>query len=215
MNKRQFSKLDEFIMHIDNLLSEFSKSGDREIQREYPAKSYSQSELNGQEKKHVSGLMRVNHVGEIAAQALYKAQALTAVDDELKKIMKQSADEEIDHLDWCEQRLNELDGRVSYLMPIWYLGSFGIGVLAGVFGDKWNLGFIAETEHQVVRHLEKHLEELPEGDERSRAILEQMREDESHHATAAETRGAKKLPEGIKRLMMLASKLMTKTAYHI
>jgi ubiquinone biosynthesis monooxygenase Coq7 len=159
--------------------------------------------------------MRVNHVGEIAAQALYKAQALTAVDDELKKIMKQSADEEIDHLDWCEQRLNELDGRVSYLMPIWYLGSFGIGVLAGVFGDKWNLGFIAETEHQVVRHLEKHLEELPEGDERSRAILEQMREDELHHAAAAETRGAKKLPEGIKRLMMLASKLMTKTAYHI
>ena len=159
--------------------------------------------------------MRVNHVGEIAAQALYKAQALTAVDDELKKIMKQSADEEIDHLDWCEQRLNELDGHVSYLMPIWYLGSFGIGVLAGVFGDKWNLGFIAETEHQVVRHLEKHLEELPEGDERSRAILEQMREDESHHAAAAETRGAKKLPKGIKRLMMLASKFMTKTAYHI
>ena len=215
MNKRQFSKLDEFIIHIDNLLGEFSKSGDRGIQREYPAKSYPQPELNGQEKKHVSGLMRVNHVGEIAAQALYKAQALTAVDDELKKIMKQSADEEIDHLDWCEQRLNELDGHVSYLMPIWYLGSFGIGVLAGVFGDKWNLGFIAETEHQVVRHLEKHLEELPEGDERSRAILEQMREDESHHAAAAETRGAKKLPEGIKRLMMLASKLMTKTAYHI
>ena len=215
MNKRQFSKLDDFIIHIDNLLGEFSKSGDREIQREYPAKAHPQPELNEQEKKHVSGIMRVNHVGEIAAQALYKAQALTAVDDELKKIMKQSADEEIDHLDWCEQRLNELDGRVSYLMPIWYLGSFGIGVLAGVFGDKWNLGFIAETEHQVVRHLEKHLEELPEGDERSRAILEQMREDESHHATAAETRGAKKLPEGIKRLMMLASKLMTKTAYHI
>ena len=215
MNKRQFSKLDELIIHIDNLLGEFLKSGDREIQREYPAKSHPQPELNEQEKKHVSGLMRVNHVGEIAAQALYKAQALTAVDDELKKIMKQSADEEIDHLDWCEQRLNELDGHVSYLMPIWYLGSFGIGVLAGVFGDKWNLGFIAETEHQVVRHLEKHLEELPEGDERSRAILEQMREDESHHATAAETRGAKKLPEGIKRLMMLASKLMTKTAYHI
>ena len=215
MNKRQFSKLDEFIMHIDNLLGEFSKSGDREIQREYPAKAHPQPELNVQEKKHVSGLMRVNHVGEIAAQALYKAQALTAVDDELKKIMKQSADEEIDHLDWCEQRLNELDGHVSYLMPIWYLGSLGIGVLAGVFGDKWNLGFIAETEHQVVRHLEKHLEELPQGDERSRAILEQMREDESHHAAAAETRDAKKLPEGIRRLMMLASKLMTKTAYHI
>ena len=215
MNKRQFSKADEFIVHIDNLLGEFLKSGDREIQKEYPAKAHPQPELNEREKKHVTGLMRVNHVGEIAAQALYKAQALTAVDDELKKIMKQSADEEIDHLDWCEQRLNELDGHVSYLMPIWYLGSFGIGALAGVFGDKWNLGFIAETEHQVVRHLEKHLEELPEGDERSRAILEQMREDESHHAAEAETLGAKKLPEGIKRLMMLASKLMTKTAYHI
>ena len=159
--------------------------------------------------------MRVNHAGEIAAQALYKAQALTARDDELKKTMKQSADEEIDHLDWCELRLKELGDHTSYLGPVWYLGSFGLGVVAGCFGDKWNLGFLAETEYQVVRHLDAHLEQLPMNDDRSRAILEQMREDELHHATTDETAGAKSLPKGVKRLMSYASKVMTKTAYRI
>ena len=129
--------------------------------------------------------------------------------------MKKSADEEIDHLDWCEQRLDELGGHTSYLSPVWYAGSFGIGLLAGFFGDKSNLGFIAETEYQVVKHLDSHIKQLPENDERSRVILEQMRDDELHHATIAETNGAENLQEGIKSLMNLVSKIMTKTAYYI
>ena len=159
--------------------------------------------------------MRINHAGEISAQALYKAQAMTAIDDELKDTMKQSAYEESSHLKWCERRLDELGGRTSYLSPIWYFGSFGIGVVAGCFGDKLNLGFIAETEHQVVKHLDSHLEQLPKNDERSRAILEQMRKDELHHAKTAETSGAKNLPKEVRFIMTLVSKIMTKTAYYI
>ena len=215
MEKRQYSRLDNIIMQIDAVLSESSKSHSEHIKRECPGGSVSESKLNEDEKKHISGLMRVNHAGEISAQALYKAQALTAINNELKETMKKSADEEIDHLDWCEQRLDELGGHTSYLSPIWYLGSFGIGLLAGFFGDKLNLGFIAETEYQVVKHLDSHIKQLPENDERSRVILEQMREDELHHATIAETNGAENLPEGVKGLMTLVSKIMTKTAYYI
>jgi len=202
-------------MQIDAVLSEFPKSHTKHMKREYPGRSVSESKLNEDEKKHISGLMRVNHAGEISAQALYKAQALTAIDNKLKETMKKSADEEIDHLNWCEQRLDELGGHTSYLSPVWYAGSFGIGLLAGFFGDKSNLGFIAETEYQVVKHLDSHIEQLPENDERSRVILEQMRDDELHHATIAETNGAENLPEGIKSLMNLVSKIMTKTAYYI
>ena len=215
MEKRQYSRLDNIIMQIDAVLSESSKSHSEHIKREYPGGSVSESKLNEDEKKHISGLMRVNHAGEISAQALYKAQALTAIDNKLKETMKKSADEEIDHLDWCEQRLDELGGHTSYLSPVWYAGSFGIGLLAGFFGDKSNLSFIAETEYQVVKHLDSHIEQLPEHDERSRVILEQMRDDELHHATIAETNGAENLPEGIKSLMNLVSKIMTKTAYYI
>lgn len=215
MEKRQYSRLDNIIMQIDAVLSESSKSHSAHIKREYPGGSVSESKLNEDEKKHISGLMRVNHAGEISAQALYKAQALTAIDNKLKETMKKSADEEIDHLDWCEQRLDELGGHTSYLSPVWYAGSFGIGLLAGFFGDKSNLSFIAETEYQVVKHLDSHIKQLPENDERSRVILEQMRDDELHHATIAETNGAENLPEGIKSLMNLVSKIMTKTAYYI
>ena len=215
MEKRQYSRLDNIIMQIDAVLSESSKSHSEHIKREYPGGSVSESKLNEDEKKHISGLMRVNHAGEISAQALYKAQALTAIDNKLKETMKKSADEEIDHLDWCEQRLDELGGHTSYLSPVWYAGSFGIGLLAGFFGDKSNLSFIAETEYQVVKHLDSHIKQLPENDERSRVILEQMRDDELHHATIAETNGAENLPEGIKSLMNLVSKIMTKTAYYI
>ena len=215
MEKRQYSRLDNIIMQIDAVLSEFPKSHSEHIKREYPGRSVSESKLNEDEKKHISGLMRVNHAGEISAQALYKAQALTAIDNKLKETMKKSADEEIDHLDWCERRLDELGGRTSYLSPIWYFGSFGIGVLAGCFGDKLNLGFIAETEYQVVKHLDSHLEQLPKNDERSRAILEQMRKDELHHAKTAETSGAKNLPKEVRFIMTLVSKIMTKTAYYI
>ena len=213
MKSRQYSTLDRGIMFLDSVLGNLSKSATLRSKRSYPAEVYPESNLAENEKKHVSALMRVNHAGEIAAQALYKAQALTARDDELKKTMQRSADEEQDHLDWCESRLKELDDHTSYLEPVWYAGSFSIGVVAGCFGDKWNLGFLAETEHQVVRHLDSHLKQLPENDNRSRAILEQMREDELQHAVTAETAGAENLPKGIKRLMSLTSKLMTKTAY--
>jgi len=214
MGKRQYSKLDNIIMQIDALLRDSSKSSEHST-REYPGDLYPQSDLNEQEKRHVSGLMRINHAGEISAQALYKAQAMTAIDDELKDSMKQSANEESSHLKWCERRLDELGGHTSYLSPIWYFGSFGIGVVAGCFGDKLNLGFIAETEHQVVKHLDSHLEQLPKNDERSRAILAQMRKDELHHATSAEISGAKNLPKEVRFIMTLVSKIMTKTAYYI
>ena len=214
MEKRQYSKLDNIIMQIDAVLRDSSKSSEHST-REYPGDLYPHSDLNEQEKRHVSGLMRINHAGEISAQALYKAQAMTAIDDELKDTMKQSAYEESSHLKWCERRLDELGGRTSYLSPIWYFGSFGIGVVAGCFGDKLNLGFIAETEYQVVKHLDSHLEQLPKNDERSRAILEQMRKDELHHAKTAETSGAKNLPKEVRFIMTLVSKIMTKTAYYI
>ena len=202
-------------MAFDALLGNLAEADRTVEKRPYPAKDHAEVELDEQSKKHISGLMRVNHAGEIAAQALYKAQALTATDENLKKTMQQSADEEIDHLNWCESRLQELGDHTSYLEPVWYAGSFGIGVVAGLCGDKWNLGFLAETEYQVVRHLDSHLKQIPEKDKRSRAILEQMREDELHHAVTAEKSGAENLPNGVKRLMTLTSKVMTKTAYKI
>jgi len=215
MKSRHYSVLDHGIIALDVVLENLSKSKPRREKRPYPAASHPQPNLDETEREHVAGLMRVNHAGEIAAQALYKAQSLTARDEELKNAMQQSADEEIDHLEWCESRLKELGDHTSYLEPVWYLGSFGIGAVVGCFGDKWNLGFLAETEYQVVRHLDVHLEQLPEKDDRSRSILKQMREDELHHATIAETAGAKTLPEGVKKIMKLTSKIMTKTAYRI
>ena len=215
MRKRQYSRLDNIIMQIDDMLSESSKSHPEHIKREYPGESVPESYLSRKEKKHVSGLMRVNHAGEISAQALYKAQSLTAIDNKLKGSLKKSAEEEIDHLNWCQRRLDELGTHISYLSPIWYFGSFCIGVVAGFFGDKLNLGFIAETEHQVAEHLNLHIAQLPEHDERSRVILEQMRKDELQHATTAEMSGAQNLPKEIRGLMSLVSKIMTKTAYHI
>jgi 3-demethoxyubiquinol 3-hydroxylase len=213
MKSRKYSTLDRGIMLLDSVLGNLPKSTTVRSNRSYPAETHPESNLAENEKKHISALMRVNHAGEIAAQALYKAQALTARDNELKKTMQRSANEEQDHLDWCESRLKELGDHTSYLEPVWYTGSFSIGVIAGCFGDKWNLGFLAETEHQVVRHLDSHLKQLPENDNRSRAILEQMREDELRHAITAETAGAEDLPKAVKRLMSLTSKVMTRTAY--
>jgi ubiquinone biosynthesis monooxygenase Coq7 len=215
MKSRRYTVLDRGILFLDSVLANQSKSDRKKGHREYPAKAHPEAGMDEKTKKHIAGLMRVNHAGEIAAQALYKSQALTARNEDLKKVMQQSADEEIDHLNWCESRLNELGDHTSYLELIWYAGSFGIGVVAGCFGDKWNLGFLAETEHQVVRHLDSHLQQIPANDVRSRAILEQMREDELHHAVTAEKSGAENLPKGIKRLMSLTSKVMTKTAYRI
>ena len=215
MKSREYSTLDQLISGLDSILSQFQKSETVEASRPYPAELIEETELDQDQRKHIAGLMRVNHAGEVAAQALYKAQAITALNESLRKTMQQSANEEVDHLEWCKTRLEELNDDTSLLEPVWYFGSFGIGFLAGLFGDKWNLGFLAETEYQVVRHLDSHLEQLPDGDKRSRAILEKMRDDELHHATKAETAGAKELPKSIKRFMNLTSKVMTKTAYRI
>ena len=213
MKPRKYSALDRGIMVLDSVLSGIIKVSPGREKRLYPGASHSETNLDANEKRHVSGLMRVNHAGEIAAQGLYKAQSFIVKDEKLKKAMQQSADEEMDHLEWCELRLNELGEHPSYLGPIWYLGSFGMGVVAGCFGDKWNLGFLAETEYQVVTHLDEHIKQLPMNDNRSRSILEKMREDELHHATAAEIAGANVLPKAVKVLMTLTSKIMTKTAY--
>ena len=184
-------------------------------QRPYPATIADIEFFDASQKSKSARYMRVNHVGEVCAQALYESQALTARSDHVKKQMQHSAQEEVDHLAWCEQRIQELGGRKSLLNPLWYAGSFTIGTLAGIAGDKWNLGFVAETEKQVVRHLEEHLGELPETDYRSREIIEQMKADENEHAQLAQASGALPLPTPIRGLMKLASKVMTNTAHWI
>lgn len=159
--------------------------------------------------------MRVNHSGEVCAQALYQSQALTTRSDTVRQTMQNAANEENDHLNWCEERLYELDSHKSYLNPLWYCGSFMIGTFFGLIGDRWNLGFLAETERQVVKHLESHLEKLPADDYKSRAIVEQMQKDEANHATRAVQAGAEELPRLVKRAMALTSKIMTTTAARI
>ena len=172
-------------------------------------------DLSPQDRTHVAGLMRVNHVGEACAQALYQSQKLLAKTPETRALLDQAAKEEMDHMAWCEERLKELDSRPSLLNPLWYAGAFGIGLVAGLAGDRWSLGFVAETEKQVEQHLDDHLEKLPEADLRSRAIVEQMRMDEIEHGASAMTAGGQKLPRPIQTLMAGISKIMTTTAYKI
>lgn len=167
------------------------------------------------DRKHAAALMRINHVGEVCAQALYSGQALVSRDTANVEALKQASREEVDHLAWCEQRINELGGRKSLLNPIWYGASFGLGVTAGLLGDKWNLGFLAETEHQVSAHLHSHLHALPTEDHASKAIVAQMKVDEEQHAQTAEQLGGATLPAPVKLAMRLASKVMTRTAYHL
>jgi 3-demethoxyubiquinol 3-hydroxylase len=169
--------------------------------------------LTGAEKRHAAGLMRVNHAGEVAAQGLYRGQAAMARPGSTRDFMQHAAGEETDHLAWCEARLHELDSRPSWLNPIWYLGSFFLGATAAVFGDEFSLGFVTETERQVEGHLAGHLDLLPAGDQRSRAIVEQMRADEAAHAQAARTLGASELPQPIPTLMRVAARVMTGTSY--
>ena len=172
-------------------------------------------DLSPQDRTHVAGLMRVNHVGEVCAQALYQSQKLLAKTSETRALLDQAAKEEMDHMEWCEERLKELDSRPSLLNPLWYAGAFGIGLVAGLAGDRWSLGFVAETEKQVERHLDDHLEKLPEADLRSRAIVEQMRIDEIEHGASAMAAGGQELPRPIQTLMAGISKIMTTTAYKI
>ncbi len=183
--------------------------------RPNPAQHTQQPVLKKDARQLSIALMRVNHAGEISAQALYHAQALTAHAPKVRDAMRQAGLEENDHLAWCEQRLQALNGHTSYLNPCWYWGSFAIGVCAGLAGDQWSLGFLAETERQVVNHLDQHLTQLPTQDIASRQILQKMREDEAHHATTALTAGAKELPYFIKIVMRCFSHIMTKTAYWV
>lgn len=171
--------------------------------------------LTDAERQLAGRLMRINHAGEVAAQGLYQGQALTAKLPLVREQMEQAASEENDHLNWCRQRAGELGTHTSLLDPAWYLGSVAIGAVAGLAGDKWSLGFVAETERQVVKHLEGHLAQLPQHDAKSRAILEQMRIDEGQHATTATSAGGIELPTPVKKIMGLMSKVMTKTAYRI
>ena len=172
-------------------------------------------DLSPQDRTHVAGLMRVNHVGEVCAQALYQSQKLLAKTPETRALLDQAAKEEMDHMAWCEERLKELGSRPSLLNSLWYAGAFGIGLVAGLAGDRWSLGFLAETEKQVERHLDDHLERLPEADLRSRAIVEQMRIDEIEHGASAMAAGGQELPRPIQTLMAGISKIMTTTAYKI
>lgn len=171
--------------------------------------------LTESERKHAAALMRINHVGEVCAQALYSGQALVSRDPANVEALKQASCEEVDHLAWCEQRIHELGGRKSLLNPLWYGASFGLGVTAGLLGDKWNLGFLAETEHQVSAHLHSHLHALPADDHASKAIVAQMKTDEEQHAQTAEQLGGATLPAPVKLAMRLASTVMTRTAYHL
>jgi ubiquinone biosynthesis monooxygenase Coq7 len=184
-------------------------------ERPDPADRHPEADMSEQERDLAARLMRINHTGEVCAQALYQGQALTAKLPEVRASMERAAQEENDHLDWCESRLQEFDNRKSLLNPLWYAGSFAIGAAAGLAGDKWSLGFVAETEHQVEAHLEDHLQRLPAQDMKSRAVLEQMKEDEIHHATVALEAGGAELPAPIKLAMKLTSKLMTKSVYYI
>ena len=183
--------------------------------RKIPGKNITEPELTQTEKNRSSALMRINHTGEVCAQALYQGQALTAKDAEVQQSLNQAACEETEHLAWTEQRIKELGGRKSFLNPLWYGGSFFIGATAGMLGDKWNLGFLAETERQVEAHLAEHLQSLPRQDEKSRAIVSQMQIDEGGHATSAMSHGGIDLPAPVKLVMKLGSKIMTKTTYWI
>lgn len=183
--------------------------------RPVPGSDLPDVELTDVEKQRSGALMRVNHVGEVCAQALYQGQGLTARNEAVQQTLMEAAREETEHLAWTERRIAELGGRKSLLNPLWYGGSFAIGVLAGMLGDKWNLGFLAETEQQVGAHLAGHLLKLPNNDEKSRAIVTQMKLDEACHATMALSHGGAELPLPVKFTMKLGSKVMTRTAYWI
>ena len=209
---RELNVFDKFINEVDTALRTVHTLA-QTTGRANPSDKTENIELTDIERRTSANLMRVNHAGEISAQGLYRGQAITTRSDEIRLQMQASAMEENDHLNWCETRLDELGSRKSYFSPIWYLGSFGIGAVAGLTGDKWSLGFVKETEDQVVRHLEKHIGKLPDKDDASRAILQQMKTDEAHHADVAVKAGAARLPFPIRKILMpIMSKVMTKTS---
>jgi ubiquinone biosynthesis monooxygenase Coq7 len=205
---------------VDRLIVEFDRAlravaGVARAARPSPAAALAENQCTEDERTHAAALMRVNHVGEVCAQALYQGQALSAHDPGTRAALEKAAQEEEDHLAWSAERIRELGGRPSLLNPLWYAGSFAIGALAGALGDRWSFAFLAETERQVEEHLTGHLDALPPGDERTRAIVEEMRADEARHRASAIELGAAELPEPVKRAMRLASKVMTTVAYRI
>ncbi|MEJ2385418.1 MAG: 2-polyprenyl-3-methyl-6-methoxy-1,4-benzoquinone monooxygenase [Xanthomonadales bacterium] len=212
--ERHYTPIDRFIAAIDEGLR-VSTGKAPEPFRPNPAGELETAELDEPQRTHAAGLMRINHTGEVCAQALYAGQAATARNDATREAMQQAAEEEIDHLSWCEDRLEELDSRPSLLNPLWYAGSFAIGALAGIAGDEWSLGFVKETENQVEAHLADHLDRLPEGDTRSQAILDQMKVDEAKHAQMAETAGARDLPEPVRKAMTFTAGIMKALAYRV
>jgi ubiquinone biosynthesis monooxygenase Coq7 len=213
-SKRQYSIVDQFCLTVDQTLRAIT-GGVAVTGRPNPAISEQEPKLTPLEAKHAAGLMRVNHAGEVCAQALYHGQALVSRDPVIQAHLQQAAIEEGDHLAWCQKRLAELNNHTSYLNPLFYLGSFAIGVAAGCVGDKWSLGFVAETERQVAKHLDEHLSLLPEADKKSVKILQQMQADELEHREEALQAGAAVLPKVIQKLMGLTSKLMVKSSYWI
>ncbi|HJU25661.1 MAG TPA: 2-polyprenyl-3-methyl-6-methoxy-1,4-benzoquinone monooxygenase [Rhodanobacteraceae bacterium] len=210
---RHLSKLDRALSAIERALG--TVCGAAVEARPSPAEGHAEIHLGDADRKHAAGLMRVNHTGEVCAQALYDGQAAFARDPATRMHLQQAADEETDHLAWCAQRLHELDDRPSLLNPLWYSGSFGIGALAALFGDRVSLGFVVETERQVEAHLGEHLERLPEADARSRAILQTMQAEEARHAANARARGGADLPPSVQSLMRFASAVMKAVAYRV
>ena len=205
--------IDRAIVEVDRALR--SVAGVHRAARPSPAAGVEEAVLTEPARVHAAALMRVNHVGEVCAQALYQGQALTARDPGARKALEQAAAEEQDHLAWSAERIAELDGRPSLLNPLWYAGSFAIGAAAGAVGDRWNLAFLAETERQVEEHLSGHLEELPAEDRRTRVLVEAMRDDEARHRQTAISLGAAELPAPVRLAMRLASRVMTTVAYRL
>ncbi|HTE41694.1 MAG TPA: 2-polyprenyl-3-methyl-6-methoxy-1,4-benzoquinone monooxygenase [Steroidobacteraceae bacterium] len=209
--KRDFAPVDRLVTSADQALRTIF--GVQAPRRPNPAGELADTVVAPADRREVARLMRINHSGEVAAQALYAGQALTARGPTTQAALVEAAQEETDHLAWCAARIQELHGRKSILNPLWYAGSFAIGAVAGFAGDRTSLGFVAETERQVGAHLDSHLRELPAGDARTRAILEQMREDEARHGENAANAGGNALPMPVRVLMKLTSKIMTRTAY--
>jgi ubiquinone biosynthesis monooxygenase Coq7 len=211
--ERRLSLADRFIQQLDRGLRTVAAAN--VSARPAPDEGIPETVRDPAARRHAAGLMRVNHAGEIAAQALYFGQALTARNPEVRAKLLEAARDETDHLAWCEQRVRELDSRTSLLAPLWYAGSFAIGAAAGLTGDRTSLGFVAETERQVVEHLDSHLDKLPSDDERSRRIVEQMQRDEARHGHEARRGGGIGLPGPIRALMRRTARIMTSTAYRI
>ena len=215
MTERHFSPMDRLLSRVDSALRTLTPGSARAERQPPNADPQPEAPLNPSERRHVTGLMRINHTGEVCAQALYQGQASTATLPHVRHAMEEAAREEEDHLAWCEDRIRELGGVPSRLNPIFYAMSYALGAGAGLAGDRWSLGFVAETENQVVRHLEDHLQRLPERDRRSRAILTQMRSDELKHAVTASDAGGAPLPPPLRGAMTAMSKMMTFTTYRI